>query len=138
MCIGNARKKCSFQIVLKSRESRSLNFPALFPKNSLTNYSHAQIVSCHAPKSYEFLVMLCPVQEKFKDNIDLYLWLLAKKNFWIWMLLKFFYATTNVPKNLSVKVQKESMQKKKKKKKQFVFFFLFFFHDHHLNTLHNP
>ena len=29
------------------------------------------------------------------------------------MLLKFFYATTNVPKNLSVKVQKESMPKKK-------------------------
>ena len=50
------------------------------------------------------------------------------------MLLKFFYATTNVPKNLSVKVQKESMPKKN----QFVFFFCFFFHDHHLYTLHNP
>ena len=71
-------KKCSSHIVLKSRESRSLNFPALFPKNSLTNYSHAQIVSCHAPKSYEFRVMLCPVQEKFKDNV--FLWLFAKKN----------------------------------------------------------
>ena len=38
------------------------------------------------------------------------------------MLLKFFYATTNVPKNLSVKVQKESMPKKKNN----LCFFLFF------------